>query len=127
MLASNRRVHVHGNTLYFRVYPSKGLVAQTVGYSTQGKSRSGLEESMNDYLIGANSNLNTVLSTTFDKLKGTTVKGNDLVLTLTLYASYVAWIALVIAALLRRRDGATDDLGVAPVVEPASAPGLAAA
>ena len=40
-------------------------------------------------------------------------QGNDLVLTLTLYASYVAWIVLVIAALLRRRDGATDDLQVA--------------
>jgi peptidoglycan glycosyltransferase len=82
VLAANRRVKENGNTLYFRVYPSKGLVAQTVGYSTQERSRTGLEQSMNDYLIGANSNLNTVLSTTLDKLKGTTIKGNNLVLTL---------------------------------------------
>jgi penicillin-binding protein A len=94
VLASNRRVHVHGNTLYFRVYPSKGLAAQTVGYSTQERSRTGLEQSMNDYLIGANSNLNTVLSTTFDRLKGTTIKGNNLVLTLRGNAQRTAMSAL---------------------------------
>jgi hypothetical protein len=49
---------------------------------------------------------------------------HDLFLALTLYASYVAWIVLVVAALLRRRDGATDDLDVAPIVDTASAPGL---
>ena len=53
-------------------------------------------------------------------------QGNDLVLTLTLYASYVAWIVLVVAALLRRRDGATDVLELTPVSDSGSAPALAA-
>jgi hypothetical protein len=46
------------------------------------------------------------------------------VLALTLYASYVAWITLIVAAVLRRRDGATDDLDAA-VAE--GGPGLALA
>jgi penicillin-binding protein A len=122
VLASNRRVHNHGNTLYFRVYPSKGLVAQTVGYSTQGRSRSGLEESMNDYLIGANSNLNTVLSTTLDKLKGTTIKGNDLVLTVKGGPQRVAMNALgtqcgaVVA--LEPRTGKVDVIASTPTYDP---------
>lgn len=53
-------------------------------------------------------------------------QGNDLVLTLTLYASYVAWIVLVVAALLRRRDGATDVLVLTSVSDSGSAPALAA-
>ena len=51
-------------------------------------------------------------------------QANDLQVMLLLYASHVAWIALVIAALLRRRDGATDDLAVA---DASSAPALNAA
>ncbi|TML86287.1 MAG: hypothetical protein E6G08_12350 [Actinobacteria bacterium] len=82
LFASDRVKHVKGQTLYFRRYPAGGLAAQTVGYSTPGRSQAGLERSMNDYLTGSNSNLNTVLSTTLDKLKGATVKGNDLVLTI---------------------------------------------
>jgi hypothetical protein len=54
-------------------------------------------------------------------------QANDLLLTLLLYASYVTWIVLVVAALVRRRDGATDALEVAPVTAPGSAPVLAAA
>lgn len=53
-------------------------------------------------------------------------QANDLLLTVTLYASYVAWIVLVIAALLRRRDGATDDLEVV-TMDSSSAPALDAA
>jgi peptidoglycan glycosyltransferase len=37
---------------------------------------------MNDYLTGANRNLDTVLKTTLDKIRGATIKGNDLWLTL---------------------------------------------
>ena len=37
---------------------------------------------MNDYLTGANANLSTVLDTTLDRLKGATIEGNDLQLTL---------------------------------------------
>ena len=37
---------------------------------------------MNDYLTGSNANLSTVLDTTLDRLKGATIEGNDLQLTL---------------------------------------------
>jgi peptidoglycan glycosyltransferase len=82
ILASNRKKHVGGQTLYFRRYPQHGLFAHIVGYSTQSRSRSGLEASENDYLTGSNANLHTVLSTTLDRIRGATIKGNDLWLTL---------------------------------------------
>jgi peptidoglycan glycosyltransferase len=82
VLADNVKRKVAGQTLYFRRYPQRGLAAHIVGYSTQVRSRAGLERSENDFLTGANTNLSTVLDTTLDKLKGTTVKGNHLVLTL---------------------------------------------
>jgi peptidoglycan glycosyltransferase len=51
-----------------------------VGYSTQVRSRAGLEADENAYLTASNANLGTVLSKTFDKLKGVTITGNDLIL-----------------------------------------------
>ncbi len=82
ILATNRKKHVGGQTLYFRRYPQHGLFAHIVGYSTQSRSRSGLEASENDYLTGSNANLHTVLNTTLDRIRGATIKGNDLWLTL---------------------------------------------
>jgi peptidoglycan glycosyltransferase len=73
---------VAGQTLYFRRYPQHGLFAHIVGYSTQSRSRSGLEASENDFLTGSNANLHTVLDTTLDRIRGATIKGNDLWLTL---------------------------------------------
>ena len=94
VLADNVKRRVAGQTLYFRRYPQRGLAAHIVGYSTQVRSRAGLEASENDFLTGSNTNLNTVLDTAFDKLKGTTVKGNDLHLTLRPGAQRVALNAL---------------------------------
>ena len=94
ILADNYRRKAGGQTLYFRKYPQRGLAAHIVGYSTQVRSRAGLEESENDFLTGSNTNLSTVLDTTFDKLKGQTVKGNDLHLTLQPKAQRVALNAL---------------------------------
>ena len=94
VLADNVRRKVDGQTLYFRKYPQRGLAAHIVGYSTQLRSRAGLESSENDFLTGSNTNLSTVLDTTLDKLKGTTVKGNDLHLTLRPDAQRVALNAL---------------------------------
>ena len=94
VLADNTRRKVAGQTLYFRRYPQRGLAAHIVGYSTQVRSRAGLEESENDFLTGSNTNLSTVLDTAFDKLKGTTVKGNDLHLTIRPGAQRVALNAL---------------------------------
>jgi peptidoglycan glycosyltransferase len=78
ILASNRIKKVGGQKLYLRRYPQGGLFSHVVGYSTQSRSRAGLESSMNDYLTGANRNLDTVLKTTLDRIRGATITGNDL-------------------------------------------------
>ena len=83
VLAANRIKRVGGRTLFFRRYPQRRLFAHVVGYSTQVRSRAGLERSLNDYLTAANANLTTVLERTLDRIKGTTIKGNDVVLTLS--------------------------------------------
>jgi penicillin-binding protein A len=90
VLASNVQKRVGGRTLYFRRYPRGRLTAHVVGYSTQGRSQAGLERSMNDYLVGANANLSTVLDTTIDRLTGATITGNDLVLTIDAEVQRVA-------------------------------------
>ncbi len=90
ILATNRKKRVAGQTLYFRRYPQHGLFAHIVGYSTQSRSRSGLEASENDYLTGSNANLHTVLDTTLNRIRGATIKGNDLWLTLRPGAQKVA-------------------------------------
>ena len=92
--AINRAEKVGGRTLYFREYPQRGLAAHVHGYSTQSRFRTGLERSMNDYLTGQNANLSTVLDTTLDRLKGGTIEGNDLVLTLNPKAQRAALEAL---------------------------------
>jgi peptidoglycan glycosyltransferase len=94
VLAANREREVGGRTLYFRRYPSGPLAAHVVGYSTQVRSRAGLEQSMNDYLTGSNANLSTLLDARVDKLLGRHVVGNDLVLTLNARAQRVALRAL---------------------------------
>ncbi len=93
-LAVNRAVKTKGNTFYLRHYPTGPLAADIVGYSTQGRSRSGLEQSYNDYLTGSNSSLDTILHKTLDSLEGKTVKGNTLVLTLKPAQQFVAQRAL---------------------------------
>jgi penicillin-binding protein A len=94
LLAARRAVKTKGQTLYFRRYPSGDLASQVVGYSTQSRSRAGLERSMNDYLTASNSHLNTVLRRTLDRLKGATVTGNNLILTIRPDAQRVALNAL---------------------------------
>jgi penicillin-binding protein A len=90
ILASNRVRKVGGQTLYLRRYPQGGLFAHVVGYSTQSRSRAGLESSLNDYLTGSNSNLGTVLKTTLDRIRGATIKGNNVWLTMRPSAQRVA-------------------------------------
>ena len=94
VLAQNLERKVGGRTLYFRRYPPGGLVAHIVGYSTQARSRAGLERSRNDFLTASNQNLSTVVERTLDDLKGATVEGNDLLLTLHMRAQQVAMRAL---------------------------------
>jgi peptidoglycan glycosyltransferase len=80
VLAENLRRKIGGETLYFRKYPTHGLASQTVGYSTQGRSRSGIERSQNSYLTASNANLGTIFDKLGDTLKGTTITGNNVVL-----------------------------------------------
>ena len=80
--AANRKVRVKGETFFFRRYPTLGLAAQTIGYSTASRSQAGLEQSMNDYLTGSNTNLSNAFQRQLDRLGGGTVKGNKLVLSL---------------------------------------------
>jgi peptidoglycan glycosyltransferase len=82
LLATNVAKRIGGQTLYFRRYPTGPLFADVVGYSTQTRNQAGLERSYNDYLTGSNANLDTVFRSAIDKLRGTTVTGNDIVLTI---------------------------------------------
>lgn len=90
LLARNRKREVAGRTWYLRAYPQRGLTAQLVGYSTIERSRTGLEESLNDYLTASNANLSTLVDRALDTLKGSTRQGNDVVTSLDLGAQRVA-------------------------------------
>ena len=57
ILADNYTRKAGNQKLYFRKYPQRGLAAHIVGYSTQVRSRAGLEASENDFLTGSNGNL----------------------------------------------------------------------
>ena len=94
LLAARRAQKAGGQTFYFRRYPSGPLAAQVVGYATQSRSRAGLERSLDDFLTSSNSHLNTVLRRTLDSLTGTTVTGNNLVLTIDSKAQQAALDAL---------------------------------
>ena len=83
-----------GRTWYIRTYPTNELAARPVGYSTIERSRTGLEESMNDYLTGSNANLDTLFNNTLDKLRGITQRGNDVVTTIDASAQRTAQNAL---------------------------------
>jgi peptidoglycan glycosyltransferase len=82
LVATNVPTKVGGQTLYFRRYPTGPLLANVVGYSTQTRNRTGIEQSYNDFLTGSNANLDTVFRSTVDKLKGSTITGNNIVLTI---------------------------------------------
>jgi penicillin-binding protein A len=94
VVALNHVKHVNGQTFYLRHYPTGPLVADVVGYSTQGRSRTGLERSLNDYLTASNSDLHTVLTRTLNSLEGKTIKGNSVQLTLRLGPQFLAQQAL---------------------------------
>jgi peptidoglycan glycosyltransferase len=94
LLAANRASRQQGRTLFFRRYPAGSLASDIVGYSTQSRSRTGLERSLNDYLTASNSHLDTVLRRTLDNLKGATVTGNNVRLTLDPKAQQVAQQAM---------------------------------
>ncbi len=122
VLATNIKKKSGGQTLYFRVYPTHGLASQVVGYSTQSRSRTGIEETQNSYLTGSNADLGTILDTVGSRLKGTTIKGNDVELTIH---PGVQWLAQNLlkstcgaAVLLNPKTGAVDAMASSPGFDP---------
>src|SRR5581483_2064851 len=79
---------------YFRRYPTHGFASQTIGYSTQGRSRAGIERQENSYLTASDKNLSTLFDKLKDNLNGATVTGNNLVLNLHVGAQQLAESAL---------------------------------
>ena len=82
VLATNRRSRKHGITIYTRHYPQNDLAPQVIGYATTEGTTTGLEQSLDDYLTGANTNLSNTVKQEFDRLGGQTVKGDNVHLTL---------------------------------------------
>ena len=82
VLADNRKTHTHGLTIYTRHYPQNDLASQVIGYATSAGTTTGLEQSLDDYLTGANTNLSNTLKDELNRLGGKTVHGDNVVLTL---------------------------------------------
>src|SRR5881628_690506 len=122
VLANNLRKKVDSQVFFFRRYPRHRFAAHVVGYSTQGRSRAGIERSLNDFLTASNANLSTVFDKTFDRLKGTTVKGNDVHLTLNVKAQTVAQNELRgvcgAAVALNPKTGAVLAMASSPTYDP---------
>jgi peptidoglycan glycosyltransferase len=109
VLARNRRRELEdGRVWWLRRYPQGELTAHAVGYSTIARSRTGLEQSLNDFLTGSNANLSTIIDTTLDKLRGLTQRGNDVVTTLDVRGQRTAMQELA------------SDCGAAVALEPAT-------
>ena len=53
-----------------------------IGYATNGPTTTGLEQSLDDYLTGANTNLTNTFKDELDRLGGQTVHGDNVILTL---------------------------------------------
>ena len=82
LLADNHRHRKHNVTVFTRHYPQNDLAPQVVGYATTTGTTAGLEQSLDDYLTGANTNLSNTFKQELDRLGGQTVKGDNVVLTL---------------------------------------------
>src|SRR3954470_19903324 len=82
VLAENRKSHKHGLTIFTRQYPQNDLAPQVIGYATNAGTTTGLEQTLDDYLTGANTNLSNTLKDELNRLGGKTVHGDDVYLTL---------------------------------------------
>jgi peptidoglycan glycosyltransferase len=82
VLATNRKSRKHGLTLFTRHYPQNDLASQVVGYATNAGTTTGLEQSLDDYLTGANTNLTNTFKQDLDRLGDQTVHGDNVYLTL---------------------------------------------
>jgi penicillin-binding protein A len=122
VLAANVPKKSGGQTLYYRRYPTHGLASQTIGYSTVGRSRAGIEREENAYLTASNANLNTIFDKLSSTLKGATVTGNNLVLNIHVGAQKIAETALQgkcgAAVVLNPKTGAVYVMASTPGYDP---------
>jgi peptidoglycan glycosyltransferase len=122
VLAKNVRKKTGDQTLYFRTYPTHGFASQVIGYSTQSRNRAGLEQEENAYLTASNQDLGTFFDTLGDKLKGTTITGNNLVLNLQVKPQRIAESLLRgkcgAAVALDPRTGAVLTMASSPTYDP---------
>jgi peptidoglycan glycosyltransferase len=123
VLAANvRRKSKSGQTLYFRTYPTHGFASQVLGYSTQSRSRAGIERQENGYLTASDKNVDTILNTLSDRLRGATITGNNLVLTLRVKAQNIAQSLLAgkcgAAVALNPKTGAVYAMASSPTYDP---------
>ncbi len=82
VLAQSKAGTLDGRTIYTREYPEGGLAAQLVGYSSLLAGRSGLERTLDPELTGSTGDLSG-MQNAFDRMKGDTVRGDDVILRLS--------------------------------------------
>jgi penicillin-binding protein A len=82
VLAANVKHRKHGLTIFTRRYPSGSLAPQVIGYATEAGTSTGLEQSLDDYLTGANTNLTNTFKEELHRLGNQTVHGDNVILTL---------------------------------------------
>jgi peptidoglycan glycosyltransferase len=122
VLAENVKKKEGDQTLFFRRYPNGPLTSHVVGYSTQGRSRAGLERSQNAYLTASNANLGTIWSKLGEQLKGETITGNNLILNIKTGAQRIAMSALKgncgAAVVVNPKTGAVYVMASSPSYDP---------
>src|SRR5262249_4609866 len=122
VLATNVRRKRGGQTLYFRTYPTRGFASQAIGYSTQSRSPAGIEPEENSYLTASNKTLSTIFRTLGNRLRGSTITGNNLVLTLRPGVQRIAQNALAgkcgAAVALNPKTGAIYAMASSPTYNP---------
>lgn len=96
VLAESRPGRLDGRRVFLRRYPTGGLAAQLVGYSSLLAGRAGLEQSLDPELTGSTSDLAGVRNA-FDRMRGDTVRGDDVVLRLNAAAQRTAMEGLAAA------------------------------
>ncbi len=92
-LAESTPAKLDGRDVFLRRYPTGGLAAHLVGYSSLLAGRAGLERSLDPELTGSTSDL-AGLANAFDRMRGDTVRGDDVVLRLQANAQRVAMDSL---------------------------------
>jgi len=93
VLAESEPGTLDGREVFLRRYPQGGLAAQYVGYSSLLAGRAGLEQSLDPELAGTTGDLAGIRNA-FDRMRGSTVRGDDVVLALRADAQRVAMDAL---------------------------------